>query len=690
MLIVSLVVRNTIGVIPAMTVRHPRTAKRVFSAATVAAAACLTVVPATITSAPVASAAAAVCEDFGGTLSWGIKKSFRKYVVGKVAQGEIDPAPDGSGNFTFEVVTNRIAVEDADSGVIPLAGNVRFTGHDGKLDMKLSNFRVEVDGSDAKLVVDYISNKIKNFTADADAEEVEVHNVAIAEVSLSSEANFNGGTFDLSGTPRLTAEGNELFLDQYGVGADMDPASGSFGCGAFGGETGSESNSNARSVPGGEVVTGSTSGGGSTGGGGTSGSGSGKNSGGTLGFLKETTEYLNAMNNLLTSADKLITNTEKFTDRVTGGDKNSGGDKKATGGTGGGGAGGGTGGGTGGGGAKPGGGAGGGATGGGGGAGNAPAAGGGGGAAGAAAGGGAVAGASGTDVCTASDSLGVQQAQASWGVKQSFQAYITGSIAKGSWSLSGVDHGNGEFHFAGNSGAVDKEKGTGSVYFPGSMHFTGHDGLLNLKISDLEIQWSGGSGSLIAEVSSSDMEGNHSDYGRVALASLNFGSVDVTDSSASGTASASLTSAGSAAFAEFYPEGTELDPVSFSATLGGEATCVAGQGAAASGGAGGGAAAAGGRAGVTAANAAKKSEKDKKNNAEKKTSGPGIAARLAGEGGDGDSEGYTNDGNFKIKNANASGYEKPSFTTSVLLILAAFVVAGGSLSQLVVRHPASR
>ncbi|MDO4686386.1 MAG: HtaA domain-containing protein [Corynebacterium sp.] len=659
-----------------MTVRHLRTAKRVFSAATVAAAACLTVVPATfITSAPVASAAAAVCENFGGTFNWGIKESFRSYITEGAAKGEMTLLGDASDNgrtpssddyqIVFPVRINDVQAEDRSKGIIPLAGGVHFTGHGGTLDMEITNFRLDVDGSRVGVVVDYTSNEVEDLVPGATPSSVSRTDQTIVEFDLGQEFDFTNGIVTLDSTTSFTDGGYELFLKQpkYKAGESADAVAGEIGCGATGGVG---------------------SGGGSTGGGT---SGSGKKSSGTLGFLKETTEYLNAMNNLLTSADKLITNTEKFTDRVTGGDKNSGGDKKATGGTGGGGAGGGTGGGTGVGGAKPGGGAGGGAAGGGGGAGNAPAAGGGG---GAAAGGGAVAGASGTDVCTASDSLGVQQAQASWGVKQSFQAYITGSIAKGSWSLSGVDHGNGEFHFAGNSGAVDKEKGTGSVYFPGSMHFTGHDGLLNLKISDLEIQWSGGSGSLIAEVSSSDMEGNHSDYGRVALASLNFGSVDVTDSSASGTASAFLTSAGSAAFAEFYPEGTELDPVSFSATLGGEATCVAGQGAAASGGAGGGAAAAGGRAGVTAANAAKKTEKDKKNNAEKKTSGPGIAARLAGEGGDGDSEGYTNDGNFKIKNANASGYEKPSFTTSVLLILAAFVVAGGSLSQLVVRHPASR
>ena len=122
--------------------------------------------------------------------------------------------------------------------------------------------------------------------------------------------------------------------------------------------------------------------------------------------------------------------------------------------------------------------------------------------------------------------------------------------------------------------------------------------------------------------------------------------------------------------------------VNFTASLGGAASCAAGQGSAASGGAAG--------TGGAGAAAAAKAKTDAKSPAEKKTSGPGVAARVNGATTDGDSEGYANNGNFKIKNANASGYEKPSFITSVLLILAAFVVAGGSLSQLVLRHPASR
>lgn len=64
------------------------------------------------------------------------------------------------------------------------------------------------------------------------------------------------------------------------------------------------------------------------------------------------------------------------------------------------------------------------------------------------------------------------------------------------------------------------------------------------------------------------------DYGRVALGDLEFSSLDVSDDSAEGEAKVLLTSEGSSAFAEFYQTGQELDPISFTATLSGQANCT--------------------------------------------------------------------------------------------------------------------
>ncbi|MWK60346.1 hemin receptor, partial [Pseudomonas otitidis] len=54
-----------------------------------------------------------------------------------------------------------------------------------------------------------------------------------------------------------------------------------------------------------------------------------------------------------------------------------------------------------------------------------------------------------------SDSKGIESATARWGVKKSFQSYITGSIDKGKWSLDQTTHSGGQFVFSGKSGAVD-------------------------------------------------------------------------------------------------------------------------------------------------------------------------------------------------------------------------------------------
>ena len=102
------------------------------------------------------------------------------------------------------------------------------------------------------------------------------------------------------------------------------------------------------------------------------------------------------------------------------------------------------------------------------------------------------------------------------------------------------------------------------------MHFTGHKGVLQLNMSNMEIQWSGNSGSLVATVSSNNMEGQNTDFGRVALANLSFNQLNVGDNAASGSATASLTQAGAQAIADFYPEGTQLDPISFTASPVGE------------------------------------------------------------------------------------------------------------------------
>ncbi|WP_435841826.1 HtaA domain-containing protein, partial [Streptomyces globisporus] len=70
----------------------------------------------------------------------------------------------------------------------------------------------------------------------------------------------------------------------------------------------------------------------------------------------------------------------------------------------------------------------------------------------------------------------VQGGRLDWGIKASFQSYVTGPIAKGSWSLTGgaATVGGSQFRFHSATGSYDPESGAFSSGFSGGVHFTGH------------------------------------------------------------------------------------------------------------------------------------------------------------------------------------------------------------------------
>jgi LPXTG-motif cell wall-anchored protein len=161
------------------------------------------------------------------------------------------------------------------------------------------------------------------------------------------------------------------------------------------------------------------------------------------------------------------------------------------------------------------------------------------------------------EVCTAN---AVSGATISWGVKQSFVSYINGPIAKG--SVSGG--------WGSGSGAYNTEADKGLVNYSGSIHYTGHSGILDITLSNPSIQ--------VNSANSATLYVTASGSGRIAMATLSL--PDATQSSTSiswSNASASLTTAGSRLFSyqnnAFYPAGTALDPVSFAFPLGADVPC---------------------------------------------------------------------------------------------------------------------
>ncbi|MFI6551983.1 HtaA domain-containing protein [Streptomyces griseus] len=169
----------------------------------------------------------------------------------------------------------------------------------------------------------------------------------------------------------------------------------------------------------------------------------------------------------------------------------------------------------------------------------------------------------------------VQGGRLDWGIKSSFQSYVTGPIANGSWNLTGgaATAGGSQFRFHSATGSYDPDTGAFSSGFSGGVHFTGHtkaDGTneLDLTISRPTVRINGGSGTLFADMVSKERgTGKVSNRSQVPLARLGLGGIDMKGGStpvALTDIPTTLTAEGASAFAGYYTEGTPLDPVSLS------------------------------------------------------------------------------------------------------------------------------
>lgn len=177
----------------------------------------------------------------------------------------------------------------------------------------------------------------------------------------------------------------------------------------------------------------------------------------------------------------------------------------------------------------------------------------------------------------------VQGGRLDWGIKSSFQSYVTGPIAKGSFSLTGgaATVGGSQFRFHSATGSYDGDTGAFRAGFSGGVHFVGHkkaDGTyqLDLTISRPTVRISGGSGTLYVDVTSKAKDtGTVTTSSQVPFASLSLGGIDMRGGGNAVTLNnlpASLTAEGAKSFAGYYTAGTALDPVSLSADVRAAAT----------------------------------------------------------------------------------------------------------------------
>ncbi|MFF9894406.1 HtaA domain-containing protein [Streptomyces longispororuber] len=175
------------------------------------------------------------------------------------------------------------------------------------------------------------------------------------------------------------------------------------------------------------------------------------------------------------------------------------------------------------------------------------------------------------------DAREVQGGRLDWGIRSSFQSYVTGPVARGSWSLEGgaATVGGSQFRFHSAKGSYDPASGAFRAAFSGGVHFTGHRTgsayQLDLTVSRPTVVVSGGSGMLYADMVSKEKgTGKLTSARQVPLASLDLSGIAMkggTGPIALTNIPATLTARGAEAFAGYYPAGTKLDPVSLSTDL---------------------------------------------------------------------------------------------------------------------------
>lgn len=171
---------------------------------------------------PTAQAEEATTTISNGTISWGVKASFRSYLTGPIAGGSItatDPATDdgtqttfANANGTWGTATARVATE----------GSVNFSGHDGALNFTISEPRIVISDSKAQLVVDAVSS-----------DSTVLDDLALADLDLSEAVTTSATAITITDAPAtLTEAGGQLFAYQgnafYSAGQTLDSVDAQF------------------------------------------------------------------------------------------------------------------------------------------------------------------------------------------------------------------------------------------------------------------------------------------------------------------------------------------------------------------------------------------------------------------------------------------------------------------------------
>ncbi|MFF4216332.1 HtaA domain-containing protein [Streptomyces nondiastaticus] len=162
---------------------------------------------------------------FDGYFHWGVKKSFREYVVNGPANGKVELSDGAVKSGEGYRLTKEDGKFDAATSTLDLnfKGQVHFTGHDGQLDLAFSKFKVHASGTSGTLTADVATKDPKAGTT--------TKTVKLAVLTLPADAlkAKDGVVFLPAVTAKMTDEGAKVFsykgktFQGYKEGAEFDP-----------------------------------------------------------------------------------------------------------------------------------------------------------------------------------------------------------------------------------------------------------------------------------------------------------------------------------------------------------------------------------------------------------------------------------------------------------------------------------
>lgn len=178
--------------------------------------------------APAASADAPAIQS--GTANWNIKASFLRYVQSSfvnstitVTDGAEKVLADGKlTNFTLPVNAADSALDANGNGTIDLDGAVHIVGHHGAMDIRMSDFKIVVNGDKGALQADYerkgsMPGSSEPDTATGDDKPI-VEFVVSDKIVPGADQKYNA-TF----TPTsMTEFGVDIFGSSYTAGKPME------------------------------------------------------------------------------------------------------------------------------------------------------------------------------------------------------------------------------------------------------------------------------------------------------------------------------------------------------------------------------------------------------------------------------------------------------------------------------------